>query len=166
MPPSNSAALDSAHQSTWTRKNMDCCDWEFVETAFADGNYFVIGQGPLHGPVSGFSITRDKTLDLVLETTSAYDSQSNAIPVEAETVFTAEEEVHFASHSGSKAVAAGVIPRCCRRTITRNLAQDRRPRRLIFMPCTGNEEIPQRSATPSNGLKICQVHSGGLIATI
>ena len=66
--------------------------------------------GPLHGPVTKFSIVRNADLQLVLETTSAGSSTTNAIPVIAGTVYTATEQVKFESHFAGSAIARGVIP--------------------------------------------------------
>lgn len=90
---------------------MDWWDWEFFATEVTNEGFVVTDHGPLYGPVTGFSISRDKALDLVLETTSAGDSRSSAPPIKAETVYTATAEVKLASRYGPQAVASGVIPR-------------------------------------------------------
>lgn len=99
---------------------MDCWDWEFFESAMTDGGFVVSDQGPLRGPVTEFSIIRDKALDLILETTSAPGSKSNAAPPKAGTVYIATAEVQFQSHFGTLATACGVIPRAHTQTFGRD----------------------------------------------
>lgn len=59
--------------------SMESWEWEFFETAVTSDLFTVTDQGPLFGPVTDFTIVRDESLDLILETRSASDSTSNAV---------------------------------------------------------------------------------------
>lgn len=88
---------------------MNSWEWECID--WVTNKFFNITDcGPLHGPVTKFSIARDSDLKLVLETTSAGNSKSSAIPLPAGTVYTATEQVKLESRFGASAIAHGVIP--------------------------------------------------------
>lgn len=88
---------------------MNSWEWECI--GWVANTFFNITDcGPLHGPVTKFSIVRDSDLKLVLETTSAGNSKSSAIPLPAGTVYTATEQVKLESRFGASAIAHGVIP--------------------------------------------------------
>ncbi|MGQ7934716.1 hypothetical protein [Paraburkholderia sp. D1E] len=89
---------------------MDSWDWEFFATEVMADHYAVTDHGPLRGPVTGFALTRNKALDLMLATTSAADSTSSAKPTKAGVVYIATEEVKLAGRFGAQATATGVIP--------------------------------------------------------
>lgn len=90
---------------------MECWDWEFFDTVVVADMFAVSDCGPLFGPVTDFKLERDDALNLVLETTSASDSASNAVERPAGSVYQADAKVSFKSITGAQAVATGVIPR-------------------------------------------------------
>lgn len=90
---------------------MECWDWEFFDTVVTADMYAVSDFGPLFGPVTKFKLERDDALNLVLETTSASDSTSNAVERPAGSVYLADAKVKLESFTGAQAVATGVIPR-------------------------------------------------------
>lgn len=89
---------------------MKCWDWEFFDTFIAADMFTISECGSLFGPVTDFKVERDDELNLILETTSASDSTSNAIERAAGSVYQAEAQVKFKGIDGYQAVAAGVIP--------------------------------------------------------
>lgn len=89
---------------------MNHLDWEFFEAEFASQDYAMTDFGPLYGPVSGFSIVRDKSLQLMLETTSANNSVSQDVPRPAGSVYIATAEIQLRNKAGSFAIATGIIP--------------------------------------------------------
>lgn len=94
---------------------MTYWDWEFFESEVTSDFFNVADHGPLFGPVTDFTITRDEGLNLVLETTSEENSISNTTERPAGTVYIATEEVILKDRVGSLAIATGVIPRGYRR---------------------------------------------------
>ena len=86
---------------------MSYWDWEFFETGVTSEFYVVTDHGPLFSQITDFKITRNKELNLVLETTSASDSTSSAIERPAGAVVVATAEVKLENRFGSTAVATG-----------------------------------------------------------
>lgn len=89
---------------------MKAWEWECLEGWVSNQTFKITDCGPLYGPVSNFSITRDADLKLVLETTSEESSKTSLSPIPAGTVFYATDQVRFESRFGTTAVAQGVIP--------------------------------------------------------
>lgn len=115
-------ALDARAPSSFpsdqmAENSMSCWNWEFFESEITPNLYRVTDYGPLFGPVTGFKISRDKSLNIVLETTSAGNSISNAIERPAGSVYRSTDEIKLGSQFGSNVIASGVIPR----QYTRNL---------------------------------------------
>lgn len=95
---------------------MECWDWEFFDSVVASDTFAVSDCGPLFGPVTDFKLERDNALNLILETTSAGDSTSNAIERPAGSVYQADAQVKLEGLTGALAVATGVVPRGHRKT--------------------------------------------------
>lgn len=102
---------------------MDSRDWEFFGGEVTQQDFVVTNPGPLRGPITGFSITRDKSLHLLLQTTSARDSTSSAVPPKVGTVYIATAEVKFEGRFGASATAHGVIPSGYDRTFESGTSQ-------------------------------------------
>lgn len=95
---------------------MECWNWEFFDSVVTSDTFAVSDCGPLFGPVTDFKLERDDALNLILETTSAGDSTSNAIERPVGSVYQADAQVKLESLTGALAVATGVIPRGHRKT--------------------------------------------------
>lgn len=89
---------------------MGIWDWEFFEAAIKSDVYSVSAVGPLYGPVTGFTLERDKDLRLLLQTTSAGNSTSECLQRPAGSVYIATDQVELASFQGDSVLASGVIP--------------------------------------------------------
>lgn len=84
-------------------------DWEVFDKIVTSSMFSITDCGPLRGPVRQFEIERDEELDLVLKTTSAFDSTSDAVARPAGAVYRSEETVRFEGRDGAVATANGVI---------------------------------------------------------
>ena len=74
------------------------------------GHFQIIDPGPLHTPVQSFSIKRDETLRLILETDVAPDATSQAVDHPPGTVRMTTEQVLLHSLGGLDGELVGVIP--------------------------------------------------------
>lgn len=93
---------------------MDYQEWEFFESVIDNEQFDVVDAGPLFGPISSFTVKRDKHRQLVLTTVSAGNSQQVADPPKANAVVASDGQVMFRSRfNDSSAVARGVVPGGC-----------------------------------------------------
>ncbi|MEY8689281.1 MAG: hypothetical protein AB9M53_05315 [Leptothrix sp. (in: b-proteobacteria)] len=92
---------------------MDYQEWECFDSEINSRTYTIVGHGPLFGPVTSFSIKRDKDLNLLLESTSASNSVLGAPEPAANAVYRPDGNVDFRNISlnGISAVASGIIQR-------------------------------------------------------
>ncbi|NGM86068.1 hypothetical protein G5B35_01975 [Parapusillimonas sp. SGNA-6] len=89
---------------------MKYWDWEFFQTAITSNRYSVSDYGPLHGPITDFKLYRDDSLNLVLETTSPFNSTSNAIERLVGEVYEIDDRIVLEGRTGDRVVATGVAP--------------------------------------------------------
>lgn len=89
---------------------MNNLKWEYFEEFVTNKFFSITDNGPLHGPITRFSIIRDANLKLTLETTSTGYSTSREDLLPAGSVYIATEQIKLESKFGSSAVARGVIP--------------------------------------------------------
>lgn len=93
------------------REKMKNTEWESFESVLTSKHFEISSWGPLDGPVQAFSIRRDATLKIMLETISNGSSTTTAEEIPAGTVRQATEIVSFVSALfGGAASAIGVIP--------------------------------------------------------
>ena len=83
---------------------------ETFETILNEGMFFIKDAGPLHGPVKGFSIRRDETGEITLDTTTVGSQLPSSADHPPGTIFTSHECVEFVGPNGVQAIARGVIP--------------------------------------------------------
>lgn len=101
-------------------------EWECFEELVTSQTHAITDCGPLYGPITSFSFTRDENLKLLLETTSGLGSTTSLTPLPAGTVYCSTDQVKFESQFGSTAVAQGVIPLRLQGAVGRNLPQGAR----------------------------------------
>lgn len=90
---------------------MNYQEWEFFEEAVGSKRFSTVDAGPLFGPISSFSIKRDKHLQLVLTSISAGNSQRTKDNLKANAVEIIDGEVLFRDRcSDAVVVARGVLP--------------------------------------------------------
>lgn len=72
------------------------------------GHFCITDPGPLHAPIRRFSIRRDDSFKLILETEAAPDAKSTAVEYPTGTVRINADKVELVSIGGSRAVLTGV----------------------------------------------------------
>lgn len=72
------------------------------------GHFRITDPGPLHAPIRSFSIRRDDSFKLILETEAALDAKSNAVQYPTGTVRLNSDTVELVSVGGSRALLTGV----------------------------------------------------------
>lgn len=75
-----------------------------------DGHFHVVDPGPLHSPIRGFSLRRNRELTLILETDAAPRATSRAVEHRPGTVRFSTERAKLVSIAGIAAELVGVIP--------------------------------------------------------
>ncbi|MEA9978746.1 MULTISPECIES: hypothetical protein [unclassified Pseudomonas] len=92
-------------------------DWEQLES-YIESNFLQISDpGPLVGPIHSFKLSRDKDLNLILETKSQKIVGPEKDPYPPGTVRTNEDTVSLSSPMGGAGLAFGVQPLGTRSTI-------------------------------------------------
>lgn len=104
---------------------MNIWDWEFFESEISNGHYSVADAGPLYGPISDFTLVRNKDLDLILQTTSDGDSATKFVARRVGEVYTPSDKVELKSILGARATLSGVTP------LKRNVKHSRMGERSI-----------------------------------
>jgi hypothetical protein len=85
-------------------------DHEFAVPFINEGHFRVTDPGPLRAPIRDFSLRRDESLDLILETKIAPDAKSTAPEFPSGTVRITTECASLENISGVKVKLMGVIP--------------------------------------------------------
>jgi hypothetical protein len=89
---------------------MSDWDWELFEEIINDGLFKITKLGPLHSPVTTFSVRRDDQLRLILETETAQRAMSGAPTYPSGTVRLNTETVELENVAGITATFGGVLP--------------------------------------------------------
>lgn len=88
---------------------MNSWEWECFKEHVTNDIFQIVDCGPLHSPITNFSIARNADLDLILETTSVGTGATNALQVPAGTVYSSKEQVKLENSNGESVIARGVI---------------------------------------------------------
>ncbi|MDZ7918632.1 hypothetical protein [Rhodoferax sp.] len=93
-------------------------EWECFSEIVQSKHCSIADWGPLHGPISSFTIRRDAELNLILETTSGNNSRSTATHPPLGTVQELTNQITFKNEYLGTATAVGLVPQGLRRTYT------------------------------------------------
>ena len=80
------------------------------------GHFQFVDPGPLHSPIQGFSLRRNRKLALILETDADPKATSNAVVHPPGTVRFSTERAKLVNIAGTEAELVGVIPHQVRQT--------------------------------------------------
>ena len=89
---------------------MNSWDWEPIDGILNHGLFKITEPGPLHAPITGFTLRRDEQLELILETKTAASATSAAVKYPSGTIRISTEAVEFQNVSSLTARAGGVVP--------------------------------------------------------
>lgn len=85
-------------------------EWESFENTITSDRCRIEEYGPLHTPVSEFSIKRDKDFQIILETFSPLEAKAKRVERPAGRIYTADEKVKLVDYKGIEVVLNGVVP--------------------------------------------------------